>query len=79
MSVMYKCYSVSIDRGIITNGRGKEVVDELNDVDKRYIYQFMTHVQLPGTKRFGYQIKIHTEKQSNYVSLAQEFQQHLTK
>ena len=44
MSVMLKCYSVIIDHGISAPGHGKEVVDVLNAVDKRYIYQLMSNV-----------------------------------
>ena len=49
MSVMYQCYSIIIDRGIIAPGRDKEVVYGLNAVDKRYIYQLMSSAQLPGS------------------------------
>ena len=45
-------YSIIIDRGIGTPGNGKEVVDGLNAVYKRYIYQLMSKVQLPGSIRF---------------------------
>ena len=45
---MYQCYSFIIDQGISETGHGKEVVDGLNAVDKRYIYQLMSNVQLPG-------------------------------
>ena len=38
MSGLLQNYSIIIDRGIIAPGNGKEVVDGLNDVDKRYIY-----------------------------------------
>ena len=48
MSVMSHTFSTMIDRGISAPGHGKEVVDGLNDVDKRYIYQLMSKVQLPG-------------------------------
>ena len=41
MSVMSQTYSNIIDRGISAPGHGKEVVDGLNAVDKRYIYQLM--------------------------------------
>ena len=37
MSVMSKTYSIIIDCGISAPGPGKEVVDGLNAVDKRYI------------------------------------------
>ena len=52
MSVMYQCYSVIIYRGIIAPGHGKEVVDGINYVDKRYIYQLMSTIQLPVSNRF---------------------------
>ena len=58
MSVMSQCYSVIIYRGISAPGHGKEVLDGLNYVDKRCIYQFMSTVQLPVAIRFDSQIKI---------------------
>ena len=42
----------------------------LNDVDKRYIYQLMSKVQLPGSIIFDSQIKIHTGTENKDVSLA---------
>ena len=48
MSVISQTYSLIIDQGISANGHGKEVVDGLNAVDKRYIYKLMSKVQLPG-------------------------------
>ena len=79
MSVMSQCYSVIIYLGISAPGHGKEVVYGLNDVDKCYIYQLMSNVQLPGSNRLDSQMKMHTGNQNNDVSLAKEFQQHLTK
>ena len=38
MSVISQTYSIIIDRGISAPGHGKDVVDGLNAVDKRYIY-----------------------------------------
>ena len=70
MSVMSQTYSIIIDRGISTPGNGKEVVDGLNYVDKRYIYQLISKVQLPGSVRFDSQIKIHTGTENKDVSLA---------
>ena len=42
----------------------------LNDVDKRFIYQLMSKVQLPGSVRFDSQIKMHTGTENKDVSLA---------
>ena len=53
MSVMSQTYSIIIDRGISAPGHGKEVADGINAVDKRYIYQLMSKVQLPGLFRLA--------------------------
>ena len=79
MSVMSQTYSVIIDRVISAPTHGKVVVDGLNAVDKRYIYQLMSKVQLPGSVRFDSKIKIHTGSEKKDVSLAREIQDHLTK
>ena len=68
-----------IDWGISAPGNGEEVLDGLNDVDKRYIYQLMSTFQLPGSKIFDSQIQMHTDTQKYDVSLAKGFQEHLTK
>ena len=39
----------------------------------------MSNVQLPGSSIFDSQMKMHTRNQNNDISLAKEFQQHLTK
>ena len=70
MSVMSQCYSIIIDRGISAPGHGKEVVYGINAVDKRYIYQLVSTVQLPGSIRFDSQIKIYTGTKKYDVSLA---------
>ena len=41
-----------IDRGIIATGHGKEIVDGINKIYKRYIYQLIYNVQLPQSKTF---------------------------
>ena len=48
MSVLSKCYSIIIDRGISAPVHGKEVVDGLHAVKNLHIYQLMSNVQLPG-------------------------------
>ena len=78
MSIMSQCHSVIIDRGISAPGHGKEVVYGLNAVDKSYIYQLMSNVKIPVSNIFYYQIQMHTGNQNNDVSLAKDFQQHLT-
>ena len=77
MSVMSQTYSIIIYRSISAPGHGKEVVYGLNAVDKRYIYQLMSKVQLPGSVIFDSQIKMHTGTKNKDVSLANEFKDHL--
>ena len=72
-------YYIIIDLGINAPGHGKEVVDGINSFDKRYIYQLMSTVKLPVSKRFYFKIQICTVNQKYDVSLAKEFQEHLTK
>ena len=65
MLVISQTYSLIIDRGISAPGHGKELVDGLNAVDKRYIYKLMSKVQLPGSVRFDSQIKMYTGTEKN--------------
>ena len=76
---MSQCYSVIIYWGISVPGHRKEVVDVLNAVDKRYIHKSMSNVQLPGSNIFDSHMKMYTGNQRYDVSLAKEFQKHLTK
>ena len=69
MSVISQCYFIIIDRDVISPGHGKEVVDGLNPVDKRYIYQLMYNNQLPGPNIFYSHMQMHTGKQKYDVSL----------
>ena len=77
MSVMSQTYSIIIDCIISATGYGEEVVDGLNAVYKRYIYQLMSKVQIPGSVRFYSQIKMHTGTEKKDLSLAKEFRNHL--
>ena len=70
MSVISKCYSIIIVRGISAAGHVKEVVDGLNDVYKCYIYQLMSTVQIHGSNRFDSQMQIYTCNQKYDVSLS---------
>ena len=54
------------------SGHGKEVVDGLNAIDKRYMYQLMSTVQLPGSKIFYSQILMHSCTQNNYIVLSKQ-------
>ena len=53
------------------------MVDGLNAVDKCYIYQLVSKVQLTGLVIFDSQIKMRTGTENKDVSLAKEFKDHL--
>ena len=76
---MSQCYSVIIDRGISTPRHGKEVVDGLNFIEKCYIYQLMSNVQLPRSNLFDSQILMHYCTKNNDVSLAKESHKNMSK
>ena len=52
MSFLSQIQSIIIDRVISAPGHDKEVVYALNSIDKRYMYQLMSNVQLLGSKQF---------------------------
>ena len=74
-----KCHSITIDRGISAPGYEKEVIDGLNVMDKRYMYKLISTVQLTVSKIFKIYILMHSCTPKNDVSLAKEFQKHLSK
>ena len=70
MSVMSQCYSIIINQGISAPGHDKDVVDGLNAVDKRYIYQLMATVKLPGSNIFDSQMQMHTGNQKRLCNFS---------
>ena len=60
-------------------GHSKEAVAVHNSIDKLYMYQIMSYVQLPRSKPFNSQILIHSCTQKKDVSLDKEFQKHMSK
>ena len=79
MWVFSQRQSIINDRGISEHRNGKEVVDGLNAIDKHYIYQLISHFQLPGSKPFGFQILMHYCTHKNDFSLAKQSPKHLSK
>ena len=78
MSMLSQDFYGIIERGIIASVHGREVVDGLNTLDKRFIFQLMSTVQLPGEKRYYTQMVMHTGTHTYDVSLAREFRKHLS-
>ena len=59
--------------GISATGHDREVVDGINDTGKRFTFNLVTKVQLPGSQRFDTKMAIHTTTYNYDTSLAQEF------
>ena len=78
MSVLFQRHSIIFDQGISAPGHGKEVVDDLNAIEKCQKYQLLSTVQLTGSKTFENNILMHYCTQKKDVSLAKEFRKHLS-
>ena len=50
--MLSQAFSVIIDRGISAPVHGREVIDGLNSIDKRFLIQFISTVQLMGAKGY---------------------------
>ena len=70
MSVILQCYSVINYRGISAPGHVKEVFDGINAIEKCFMYQLMSYVQLQRSRTFDSQILMHSCTPTNDVSLA---------
>ena len=61
---------VIIDRGISAPGYGRKVLYGLNAIEKRFLFQLMSTVQLPGVKGYDTQMVMHTGTCTSDVSLS---------
>ena len=69
---------IIIDISVGSTGHGKYVVDGLNATNKWYLSMLMTTVQLHNATKNNSQMVIHTSTENTYISLAKEFQNHLS-
>ena len=76
---MLQCYLIVIDQGMSAPDHGKEVVDSLNAIYKRYIYKLMSNVQLKVSKIFDSYILISSFTENNDVSLSKQPPKYLSK
>ena len=68
---------INIGHGVGDPGYGREVVDGLNESDKRFWTMLMTTLKLPSITGLETQIPTNTSTVNNDMSLSQEFQKHL--
>ena len=79
ISVLSQCHSIIFGQGISEPKHGREVIDGINAIGRRYMYQLMSTVQIPGLKIFEKQIIMHSCTPKNDARLAKYFQKHLFK
>ena len=63
-------FYIIIDSGISSPGHVRELVDVLITIDKSFIFQLMSNVQLLGKKGYDTQMVMHTGIRTSGVSLA---------
>ena len=76
--MLSQAFSVIIDCGISALGHDREVVYGLSAIEKQFLFQLMSTVQLPGAKGYDTKMVMHTGTRTPNVSLASEFQKHLS-
>ena len=78
LSILSQSYYIIIDCGISALGHGIEFIDGINNTYKGFIFHLVVTVKLPGSELFDTYMTVHTATQNSDVSLAQEFQKHLS-
>ena len=78
MSMLSQAFFVIIDYGISVPGHGIELVDGINDIYKRFLFQSISTFQLPGKKGYDTRMIMQTGTHTPGVSLSSEFQKHLS-
>ena len=76
--MLSKAFSVIIDHGISARGHDREVLDGLNAIEKRFLFQLLSTVKLTGAKGYDTQMVMHTGTRASDVSLDSKFQKHLS-
>ena len=78
LSMLTNAYNIIIYRSVGDPGHGRDVIDGLNDTHKIFISMLMTTVQLTGAEDYESQMEVHTSTENKDISLAREFQKHLS-
>ena len=78
LSMLSHAYNSIIGSGIIAPGHVREVVDGLNSTNKWFISMLMPTVQLPGAASYDSQMTMNTSNTNTDISLAREFQKHIS-
>ena len=63
LSILSHVYYIIISCGVGIPVHGRDIVDCINTIDKRFIFVLMENVQLPVSKGYINQVTIHTTTQ----------------
>ena len=70
LSMLAHAYNIIIDSGVGAPGNFREVVDGLNDTEKRFLSMLMTTLQLHGAAVYESQISMHTSTSNTDIILS---------
>ena len=76
--MLTKAYNIIIEFGVGASGNGIDVVYGLNDTNKSLFSMLGTTVQLPDSASYESHFAKHTSTANKDISLAREFQKHLS-
>ena len=71
--VTEQAFYVIIDRGISEPGHDREVIDGLNYIEKRFLFQLISTVKLSGAKSYDTKMVMHTGTRTSDVNFSREF------
>ena len=78
LSILSHAYNVIIDSGGVAPGHGRDLVDGFNATNKIFLSMLMTTVQLTGVAAYKPHMVMHISTANTDISLAREFQKHLS-
>ena len=73
MSMLSQAFYVIIYHGISITVNGIEVVDGINNIEKRFIFKLISTVKLPGANSYDTQMVMQTGTRTSNVSFAKVF------
>ena len=71
-------YNIAVGCSIGAPVHGKDVVDDLNATEKRFLSMLMTTVKIPGAVTNDSQMVMLTSRSNTDISLSREIQKHIS-
>ena len=67
--MLSKPYNIIINRGVSAPGNDQDVVGGLNTTNKKFIFELMANMQLPGSKGYDTHMTMHSATRKYNISL----------